>query len=63
MATSTLLAVFFVPVFYVVMQRLSEWRRPIVRQNASDERDADSRAPSDAGNADTPVPSIAGNSR
>jgi HAE1 family hydrophobic/amphiphilic exporter-1 len=28
MIAATVLAVFFVPVFYVVMQRLGEWRRP-----------------------------------
>ncbi len=29
MITSTLLAIFFVPLFYVVMQHISEWRKPI----------------------------------
>ena len=29
MITSTVLAVFFVPLFYVVMQHLSEWRKPV----------------------------------
>ena len=30
MITSTVLAVFFVPLFYVVMQRASEWRKPMI---------------------------------
>jgi HAE1 family hydrophobic/amphiphilic exporter-1 len=29
MIAATVLAVFFVPVFYVLMQRLSEWRHPL----------------------------------
>ena len=33
MIASTFLAVFFVPVFYVVMQRFSEWRRKAIRPN------------------------------
>jgi hypothetical protein len=28
MLTSTFLAIFFVPLFFVVMQWLSEWRHP-----------------------------------
>lgn len=31
MITSTILAVFFVPLFYVVMQHLSEWRKPVTQ--------------------------------
>jgi HAE1 family hydrophobic/amphiphilic exporter-1 len=61
MITSTILAVFFVPLFYVVMQRLSEWRKPIARHTESNERDTDGRTPSDAGNLNTSVPSVAGN--
>jgi HAE1 family hydrophobic/amphiphilic exporter-1 len=30
MIAATVLAVFFVPVFYVLMQRLAEWRKPLV---------------------------------
>ncbi len=32
MIAATVLAVFFVPVFYVVMQSLSEWRRKPAEQ-------------------------------
>lgn len=35
MITSTVLAVFFVPVFYVVMQSLSEWWKPLKPAEAS----------------------------
>ncbi|MEO6808552.1 MAG: efflux RND transporter permease subunit, partial [Isosphaeraceae bacterium] len=33
MLAATILAVFFVPVFYVVMQRLSEWRHKPTAEN------------------------------
>ncbi|MCE9556046.1 MAG: multidrug efflux RND transporter permease subunit [Planctomycetes bacterium] len=36
MLTSTFLAVFFVPVFYVVLQGLREWRRPTVLEAADE---------------------------
>ena len=36
MLTSTLLAVFFVPVFYIVLQGLREWRRPMVLEPAGE---------------------------
>ena len=63
MITSTILAVFFVPLFYVVMQHLSEWRKPTAKHTESNECHTDRRATADAGNSDTPVPSIAGNSQ
>ena len=34
--TSTFLAVFFVPVFYVVLQGLREWRRPMLLEPAGE---------------------------
>ncbi|WZO97385.1 multidrug efflux RND transporter permease subunit [Isosphaeraceae bacterium EP7] len=37
MIAATFLAVFFVPVFYVVMQRLAEWRRPVRESAESDD--------------------------
>ena len=47
---ATLLGLFFVPLFYVVMQHLSEWRRPVTRPVATDEHETsdDRRATTDA---------------
>jgi hydrophobic/amphiphilic exporter-1 (mainly G- bacteria), HAE1 family len=42
MLASTLLAVFFVPVFYVVFQRFSEWLSP---RQAEAESDAEALSP------------------
>jgi len=36
MLTSTFLAIFFVPVFYIVLQGMREWRRPMVLEPAGE---------------------------
>ena len=50
MIAATVLAVFFVPIFYVLMQRLSEWRhKPAARQEAVEAIAVDHAAPELAG--------------
>jgi HAE1 family hydrophobic/amphiphilic exporter-1 len=56
MLTSTILAVFFVPLFYVVMQHLSEWRKPTESHAESDFRKTDELLPSAAPNPDRHTP-------